>query len=156
MDPLSVTASTIAVATLAWQSSKAVYELVDGLIGAPKAVAHSKTLLSETQNTLESLRDMLSPESEAGPVLGSVLQKIKLDVALRSAQGVCDKYGNTIRGLTSHSTDARFSGRDRVAISLQESKINKFNQQLGECQRTISLALISISLQVLLSIMVSL
>src|SRR5271170_6099994 len=109
MDPLSVTASVIAVATLAWASSKAAYELIDGLVDAPKAIAHSKNLLSETQNTLDSLKDALTSGSEPAGVLGSILQKIRLGVALESTRGVCNEFGETIKGFTSHSTDLRFS-----------------------------------------------
>ena len=109
MDPLSVTASTIGIATLAWQSCKAVYQLVDGLQEAPKAIAHSKKLLSETQSTLEGLNDTLKSECKTIAVLNSALQKIKFDIALSSTQGVCDKFGETIKGSTRHSTDSRFS-----------------------------------------------
>jgi hypothetical protein len=151
MDPLSATASAIGIATFAWQSCKAAYELVDGLTGAPKAIAHSKKLLSETQSTLEGLKDTLISGSEPTCVRDSVLQKIKLDIALKSTQGVCDEFGETIKGFTKHSTDLRFSNRDRLVVSFHESKISRFNQQLGECQSTISLALVSINLQVLRS-----
>lgn len=48
MDPLSVTASVIAITTLTWQSCKAAYDLVDGLAEAPQAIARSKNSLIET------------------------------------------------------------------------------------------------------------
>lgn len=146
MDPLSVTASAIGIATFAWQSCKAAYDLIDGLTEAPRAIAFSKKLFSETQSTLEGLKDTLTSGPEASGILDSVLQKIKLDIALKSTQGVCDEFGETIKGFTKHSTDLRFSNRDRLAVSFHESKISRFNQQLGECQSTISLALVSINL----------
>ncbi|KAF4628710.1 hypothetical protein G7Y89_g9442 [Cudoniella acicularis] len=119
MDPLSVTASTIGIATLAWQSCKAVYQLVDGLKEAPKAIAHSKKLLSETQS-------------------------------------VCDKFGETIKGSTRHSTDSRFSNRDRRRTSedilgldgrftAQEAALVGLEKQLRERQT----ALQAVSLDVL-------
>lgn len=149
MDPLSITASTISIATLAWQSCKVLYQLMDGLTEAPMAIAHSKKLLSETQNTLEGLNDQLKYEYEPIGTLSSVLQKMKLDIALESTKGVCDTFGETIKGFTKHSTDMRFSSRDRLTVSFHESKITRFCQQLSECQSTISLALVSINLQVL-------
>ena len=87
--------------------------------------------------------------SEPSCVLDSLLQKMKLDIALKSTQGVCDEFAETIKGFTKHSTGLRFSNRDRLAVSFHESKISRFNQQLGECQSTISLTLVSINLQVL-------
>ncbi|KAN0087266.1 hypothetical protein V8E54_000954 [Elaphomyces granulatus] len=59
MDPVSLTPSVIAFATLAMQSCKATYDLIDGLAGAPQAIANSKTLLSETQKTLDALGQTL-------------------------------------------------------------------------------------------------
>jgi len=76
MDPLSLTASVIAIATLAWQSSKAVYDVVDGLMEALNAIANSKRLLSQTQNTLDTLTDTLIAGTETPGVLNSALQKI--------------------------------------------------------------------------------
>ena len=146
MDPLSLTASVIAVATLAWQSSKAAYDVVDGLMEAPNAIADSKRLLSQPQTTLDTLRDTLTVGTETPGALDSALQKIKLDIALESARCLCDEFRKTMTRYTSHSTDLRFSNRDRFTVNLHESKIIKFNKQLGECQRTISLVLVSINL----------
>jgi hypothetical protein len=93
MDPLSATASTIGITTFAWQSCKAAYELIDRLAEAPKAIAHAKKLLSETQNTLVGLKDTLMSDSVLAEPLDPILQKIKLDIALKSIQGVCDELG---------------------------------------------------------------
>jgi len=146
MDPLSVTASVIGITTFAWDSFKAAYELVDGLGNAPKVIAHSKKLLSETQSTLNGLKTSLTSGSAPSAVLDSILQEIRLGVALESARAVCDEFSETIRRFTNHSTDLRLSKCDRLTITFRESTINRLNQQLGKCQRTISLTLVSINL----------
>jgi Fungal N-terminal domain of STAND proteins len=146
MDPLSLTASVITVATLAWQSSKAAYDVVDGLIKVLNTIADSKRLLSQTQTTLDTLRDTLTVGTETPDALDSVLQKIKLDIALESARCLCDEFRKTMTRYTSHSTDLRFSNRNRFTVNLHESKITKFNKQLSKYQRTISLVLILINL----------
>ena len=146
MDPLSETASVIGVTNFAWDSCKAAYELVDGLANAPKVVAHSKSLLSETRSTLNGLKTSLTSGSAPSAVLDSVLQEMRLGIALESARAVCDDFSETIRRFTNHSTDLRFSTRDRLMVTFRESTINRLNQQLGECQSTISLALVSINL----------
>lgn len=145
MDPLSLTASVITVATLAWQSSKAAYDVVDGLIKVLNTIADSKRLLSQTQTTLDTLRDTLTVGTETPDALDSVLQKIKLDIALESARCLCDEFRKTMTRYTSHSTDLRFSNRNRFTVNLHESKITKFNKQLSKYQRTISLVLILIN-----------
>ncbi|KAJ5091224.1 hypothetical protein NUU61_006094 [Penicillium alfredii] len=147
MDPLSVTASVLALVTAAAQSCKITSSFIDGLAEAPQAIAASKALLSETLNSLKALEQTLGNDRRASPsVLDSTLRAIKLDNTLQSTQEVCDGFSATIAKVTKHSTEERFSTRDRLAAQLRESKINRFNQQLGDCQRTVSLVLGSITL----------
>ena len=71
---------------------------------------------------------------------------IELDETLKSAKRLCDEFAATITSFTNHSTEGKFSKRDRLTINFRESKINKFNRELGDCQRTISMVLVSINL----------
>ncbi|KAI8633879.1 hypothetical protein F5Y19DRAFT_462118 [Xylariaceae sp. FL1651] len=135
MDPLSVTASAIAVTSLAWQSCKAAYELVDGMIEAPEAIAKSRSSLIETQKALDALHKLLETPSERAYVLESI-----------STKRVCDDFTATITRFTSHSTEGRFSKRDRLMISFSDAKIDKCNRNLGDCQRTMSMVVGSINL----------
>jgi hypothetical protein len=146
MDPLSVTASVIAVATLALQSCKAAYNLIDGLADAPQAVARSKTSLTETQKTLDALQQALITNSELTSVLDSVLKTIELEGMLKSVQRLCDEFTAAIASFTSHSIDGNFSKRDRIKVNLHESKIRRLDKELGDCQRTLSMVLVSINL----------
>jgi len=146
MDPVSLTASVIAFSTLAVQSCKATYDLIDGLAGAPQAIANSKTLLSETQKTLDTLGQTLITGPETSSTLTSALRMIELDNTLKSTKSLCDEFSMTIAKFTRHSTESKFSKRDRFTVNFHENEINKFNEQLGGCQRTVSLVLVSINL----------
>ncbi|RYP46383.1 hypothetical protein DL768_007400 [Monosporascus sp. mg162] len=146
MDPLSVTASVIAVSTLALQSCKAAYNLVDGLAEAPQAIARSKASLAETQKTLGALQQTLKAGPAPDSELDAVLRIIDLNETLMSAKRLCDEYTAAITRFTSHSTEGQFSKRDRVIVNFQESKMNKFSKELGDCQRTMSMVLASINL----------
>lgn len=148
MEPLSVTASVIAVATLAAQSTKVVYQAIDSLVEAPQAIAHSKTLLAGTQTALDSLTGTLTTTQDPQARLGSVLQALELEQTLRSTQQLCEKFGATIAQYTSHSTDGRFSSRDRISVGFHKSQIDQFNQQVGDCQKTLSLVVGTITLYV--------
>ncbi|KAL2136760.1 hypothetical protein VTI74DRAFT_1801 [Chaetomium olivicolor] len=145
MDPLSVTASVIAVATAALQSAKALYDLVDGLVDAPHSVSQSKSLLSQTQTTLGTLTRTLEANSASGTV-GSVLKEIELSKALESTKTFCEAFTAVMTRFTSHSTDSHFSKRDRFVVYFNESKINKLNRDLEDCQRTITMVFSSITL----------
>ena len=144
MDPLSVTAGIIAVATVAWQSCKAAHCLVNALAAAPEAITRSKNSLIETQKTLGALQQTLTTTSEN--VLDPILRTIQLDATLTSTQRLCDEYTAAITRYTSHSTEERFSKRDRITAYFHESKIKILHRDLGDCQRTLSMVLVSINL----------
>ncbi|KAK4097986.1 hypothetical protein N658DRAFT_499850 [Parathielavia hyrcaniae] len=145
MDPLSVTASVITVATIALQSVKALYDVIDGLVDAPHSVSQSKSLLSQTQTTLGTLRRTLETNS-ASDAVDSVLEEIELSKALESTQSLCQDFATTLTRFTSHSTDLRFSTRDRVIVQFNESKIKRLNRDLADCQRTITMVFSSVTL----------
>lgn len=145
MDPLSVTASAVALATAALQSAKALHDLVDGLADAPHSVSHSKSLLSQTQTTLGTLARTL--ETNCAPdTVNSVLKEIELNKVLESTKSICQGFTAAMTRVTSHSTDSHFSKRDRLVVYFQDSKINKLNRDLADCQTTITMVLSSITL----------
>ncbi|ETS76353.1 hypothetical protein PFICI_11740 [Pestalotiopsis fici W106-1] len=139
MDPLSITASVIAVATLAAQTAQAAYRTIDGLIDAPQAIAHSKTLLSGTQNSLEILTETLEKNEHMQAQFGGILQSIALEKTLQATNELCKGFSAIITKYTSRSTDSKFSNRDRLSITFHESRILTFNGELSDCQRTIHL-----------------
>ncbi|KAK4173757.1 hypothetical protein QBC36DRAFT_335096 [Triangularia setosa] len=144
MDPLSVTASVLALATAALQSTKALYDLVDGLVDAPRSVSHCKSLLSQTQTTLGTLARTLKTNC-APDTVNSVLKEIELNRVLESTMSICQGFTAAMTKVTSHSTDSRFSKRDRLVIYFKDTKISKLNTDLADCQRTITMVLSSIT-----------
>jgi hypothetical protein len=99
MDPLSVTAGVITIATVAWQSCKAAHCLVNALVEAPQAITRAKNSLIETQKTLGALGQTLTTTSES--VLDPVWT-IQLDATLASTQHLCDEFTAAITRYTSH------------------------------------------------------
>ncbi|KAJ5939209.1 hypothetical protein N7466_002343 [Penicillium verhagenii] len=148
MDALSVTASMIGVATLALQSCKVAYNFVDGLAEALQAISRSKTFPSETQKTVDARRRALVTNSNPPSSLNSIFGTMDLAGTLKSVQHLCDEFATTITSFTSHSTGGKFSKRDRVTINIHESKIKRPYTDLGCCQRTLSMVLVSINLTV--------
>lgn len=151
MDPLSITTGVIGVVTFAAQSCQVTYNCIASLVGAPKAIESSKNLLIGTERSLTLLREIIPrgrPESETSRALQVALQKFRLQSTVQSTQILCDQFRATIQRITRHSTNARFSKRDRIVATLRDMDIKKFNEQLGQCQETISLAVNSINLLV--------
>lgn len=145
MDPLSITASVIAIATLTAQSCKQTYSLISGLTDAPQSIAHSRRLLVQTEDSLVALEQLFT-NNQTSSILESTLRAIGIEKTLKSTHDVCSGFGTAVADVTKHSNDAKFSVRDRVSVHLKEGKINRFNQQLGDCQRTLVLVLGSMNL----------
>jgi archaellum component FlaC len=141
---LDTAAGVIAVAGLAWSSSKALYDLVSSLSDVPDSIANLKDGLSQTQNALETLQETI--KSNQMEAIEELLKKVKIEEALKATQALCDDFSNTIKKYTSHSTDTKFSKRDRLTVNFHESKITQFSDRLRDCRQTLTLLVISINL----------
>ena len=143
---LGVTASVIAVTTLAWDSSKRLYELVDGLNNAPEAISHTKANLSTTQNALQTLEHNLTTEKSGA--FDALLQRLRVAAVLESSHKECDRFSRKIETYTKHSKDATFSKRDRFIVNFHESEIKQFNGRLQDHRQVIMLVTTSMNLYV--------
>ena len=145
-EALGVTASVIAVATLAWESSKKLYELVDKLRDVPKAIMHTKANVSTTQSAIDTL--ILDLATGDAAMFDAVLQRFRMVEALEWSRKECDKFGQKIETYTKHSKDGTFSKRDRFIVNFHESEINQFNHRLRDHQQLITLVTTSMNLYV--------
>lgn len=143
---LAVAGSVITVATLAWDSTKKLHGLVDALKDAPKAIAHTKFILSSMDSTLVTLKHTLDTEKSAA--FEAALQGTRLADALEGSQQECDRFGKKFQTYTKHSKDTTVSKRDRFTLNIHESEINRFNDRLHDHQRFITLDLTSMILYV--------
>ncbi|KAK7991026.1 hypothetical protein PG990_015306 [Apiospora arundinis] len=146
MDPVSITASAIAFAGLVVTSVQAAYKAIDGLAEAPQAIVNAKTLLAGTQDSLNTLTSTLTATRDTQAKFGSVLRLIDLGKTLKSTEELCNKFKSKITEYTKHSTDSRFSNRDKITVHIHESEITRFNNQLRGCQTTISLVIETVTL----------
>ncbi|KAK7422974.1 hypothetical protein QQX98_001264 [Neonectria punicea] len=131
MEALGATSSVIAIATLAWQSSKAAFDIANGLVEAPIIMDDSKRRLLETQNVLDLLQTQLLSPTGSPQFLDSLLQKVKLDRSLQLTQALCDDFQVKLKGYTKHSSGSKFSNRHRLVVNFHESTIRRFNTELS-------------------------
>ena len=143
---LGVAASVIAVATLVWESSKQLYELVNGLSKAPQAISRTKANLSAMQSALDTLRLSLTAEKSAA--FDSLLQRLRVAEAINGLQEECDRFGRKIKSFTKHSEGATFSKRDGFIVNLPESEIDQFNGRLQDHRQVNMLVTTSMNLSV--------
>jgi hypothetical protein len=141
---MDATASLIAITGLVYSSSKALYDLIDGLTSAPELIAEIKTDLSALQTVLTSLEATLKEANST--TLAPVLQRVGITDALNACSKICNGFMGTISKYTKHSTKDGFSKRDRLTVTFRKTKIEAFTTRLNVAKGTIELAVTSATL----------
>ena len=139
-DPLSVTAGIIAVAGLAYSSSKALYELISTIQDTPQVFQDLNQYIAALSQILEALRINLNGRnarlSESQIVC---LQEMK--PTLEGCDLACRDFRTKIEKLTIHSHDGRRSFRDSIKLHFQNKGIADFRMRLTGWKESLALAL---------------
>lgn len=141
-DPLSITAGAIAVATLAYSSTKTLYHTISAIHDAPEAFAHLKTDIEILNETIYSLQQELKrkdTDADLSDAQKSNLREIK--PTLEACYSACDAFKAKIDRVTRHSKDGYTSLRDRLKLQFQEKEIRAFQARLASYKSTLAIAL---------------
>ena len=140
-DPLSITASVVTVAGLAYCSSKSLYDLISTIHNAPQTfldLNHSLLALSQSLKLLES---NLTHENVARKSKSQIacLQQVK--PTLEGCNRACVDFQKKMEELTSHSKDGKRSFRDSVKLSFHGKSVADFRVRLSDWKESLSIAL---------------
>ncbi|KAF7587360.1 hypothetical protein BBP40_007372 [Aspergillus hancockii] len=116
-DGLSLTASVIAVAGLAYSSSKMLYQTVSNIHGAPGTINHLKSDVQDLYETISDFQKGLQNENTTetlSETQKSTLCQIK--PALEGYRSACDAFKDKIVKLMCHSSEGHTSLRDRIKL----------------------------------------
>jgi hypothetical protein len=140
-EALGITASVIAIATLAYDSSKRLFEIVDGIRNAHKAISDFKTDIEALQQLLKSLASEIEGTEDAN--LPERFKKYleELKPLLNGCSNACLQFEQKISKITSHSDENRTSFRDSVKLQFQEKEILTFRYRLASYKATLNIAL---------------
>jgi hypothetical protein len=137
-------ATIIAVAGLAWSSSKALYDFIEGLANAPTMIKEVKEDLTELEKILKSLEALLKDGNSV--VLATIFERVGIKSALEACSAVCNNFKATLSKYTKHSTTDSFSKRDRLTVQFFKSKIVAFKLRLNASKGTVEFAVNSATL----------
>jgi hypothetical protein len=105
-DPLSITASTIAVAGLAYSSSKMLYQAISNIHSAPQTFVNLKTDIETLNQTIHCLqRDLEGSDNEAVLSEAQKANLSEINPVLEACHNACDAFKGKIDKLLRHSTD---------------------------------------------------
>ena len=141
-DPLSVSAGIIAVVTLAYSSSKTLFETVKGIRDAPKTFQDLSTDLEGLQAVLGLLGASLDSGGEAGSFSEAQVSCLEhLATPLSACSDVCSEFKLKLEKSTRHSSDTHTSFRDSFKLQFKDTEITTFRYRLASYKLTLSIAL---------------
>ena len=141
-DLLSLSANVIDVVTVAYSSSKILFETVKVIRDAPKSIKDLSTDLDALQKVLSSLGAKLEPGSEGGPFSAvQILCLEHLTTPLSAFSDACSELKLKLDRNVCHSRDSRTSSRDGPKSLLQDKEITAFRFKLASYKLTLSNAL---------------
>jgi hypothetical protein len=136
-----VVASVVAIAGLAYNGSKKLYEALDSYQNAPKTLSNLRTELDIVQQLLQSIEKNLANTRDED--LPEALQRCLQDFkpSLKGLKLGCDEFLEKLKKLTNHSMDSNMSKRDRFKLQFEEKSIEAFRYRLGSHKLSANIAL---------------
>lgn len=139
-DPLSVTAGIIAVAGVAYSSSKALYELISTIQDAPQVFQGLHQYLEALSQILEALKtDLDGRGTRLSKSQIACLQRAR--PTLEGCDLACKDFKTKMEELTTHSQDGRRSFRDSIKLRFQNKSIVDFRTRLAGWNKSLALVL---------------
>jgi hypothetical protein len=139
-DPLSITASVVAVAGLAYSSSKVLYELISTIRDAPSIFRDLNQDLTTLSHILTALRTKL-PDRNATRGEAQLACLAAAEQTLQGCDLACRAFKEKIDGLTIHSQDGKRSFRDGLKLKFQGKSIEDFRVKIISWKASLALAL---------------
>ena len=141
-DPLSVTASVIAVATTAYKSSQALYEVIDTITQAPESFRALNADVKALNNLLALMVDAIEAKKQVASLPAAQTACLKaLELPLHGCAQACENFKAKLDELMSHSSDRHTSMRDRIKLHFRSKEIESLQFKLGSYKSTLSIAL---------------
>jgi len=140
-EPVELTASVIEIAILACRSSKSLYELIDQIREAPKALEGLSADILSFQQLLVSLEAEIrgTPDASLSDGLKQRLETIK--PALGECSKACGEFKSKLSRITSNSNKEHTSVSDKVKLQFKEKEIVAFRSKLAGYNVILNMAL---------------
>lgn len=142
-DPLSITASVLAVVTATIQSAQFVVTTIDNIKSVPDTVKDIRNELTALNLILQHLqqRMVLAAQNTTESLLaGPIITR-----SLENCEGACKRFSEWLNRSMRHSTEDKLSKVDRSKIAIfGQKRIDAFRGQLDNYKATLQLALTTV------------
>ncbi|KAK4200376.1 hypothetical protein QBC40DRAFT_71396 [Triangularia verruculosa] len=143
-DPLSITAGILAIVTAACASAKGLFQLVDSLRNAPKAIKDLNEHIMDVQQVLKALESTLQDQPDA---LVRAFERVGLKESIGACRTITEDFAKTLRRYTTNSAKDGISHRRvSLTVTFRKSKIATFQARLKAAKETVQFAITSATL----------
>lgn len=149
IEPLNITASVISVTCLAYESCKALRDIIKSLRNAPDTLKGLYNALGSFEIVTKSLQHDLDGLEDSAFSADQKKSLRALEPVMRYCNTVCDAFATRLTELTSHSDQDHITWIDRFRLHFNDSDIRLLKENLTQCQRTLNDALTFTNLYVL-------
>lgn len=149
IEPLGITASVISVTSLAYQSCKALKDIIRSLRNAPDTLKSLYNSLGAFEDVTKSLQHDLDGLEDSAFSSDQKDSLRALEPVMRYCNTVCNAFATKLAELTSHSEQDHIAWIDRFRLRFNDGDIQILKENLAQCQRTLNDALSFTNLYVL-------
>ena len=147
MDPLSITAATIGISSAAMTSIASVRNTINNIQDAEEVVGDIRTQLGSIQRPLDSLKELRIHDTGTLTVSKETLARSGVAEAVNDCGKACAAFDKKLQKWTRHSTDGKFSLRDKRSVGLwNKEQFLTFKAQVETCQSSVHFAVSSVQL----------
>lgn len=143
---MDITASIIAVGTLAYQSCKSLNDFIGSFRNAPATLQALRSDLQVFQNLIELLQTSLARVGDVDLTAEQLSCLEALESAIKSCQIACGHFADKLAKATSRSDDGHVSFLDRARLHFGEKDTLLLKSRLGDCKETLDFALAIVTL----------
>ena len=141
-DGLSIAANVIAIITLAYSSSKSIYETINSIHKVPKAYHDLNVDLDGLQQVLASLKVELDNKGKDDALSKDQRSCLKeLQAPLKGCAGACKEFQSTLSKIFPSSSNHYTSIGDRFKLQFQKNEIAAFQIRIVSYKSTLTIAL---------------
>lgn len=149
IEPLNITASVISVTCLAYESCKALRDVIKNLRNAPETLKSLYNALGTFEDVTKSLQHDLDGLEDSVFSADQKNSLRALEPVMQYCNTVCNAFATRLAELTSHSDQDRITWIDRFRLHFNDGDIRLLKENLAQCQRTLNDALTFTNLYVM-------
>jgi chromosome segregation ATPase len=136
---IGIAASVIALARVAYSSSKSLYQTICGIHDAPKILKADVETLNQTIHSLEQELEKQDSNAALSEAQKSNLREI--EDTLKACRNTCESLKGQLDRLTRHSKGSHTTLWDRFKLQFQEREVGACQARLDGCKSTLAIAL---------------